>query len=40
MHELKHVGEREGIDKPTLDMDLVGSDAQPYDDKSDSEKSR
>ena len=38
MHELKHVGEREGIDKPTLDMDLVGSDAQPYDDKSDSEK--
>ncbi|MGA7238219.1 MAG: HigA family addiction module antitoxin [Bryobacteraceae bacterium] len=38
MHELKHVKEREGMERPTIDMDLVGSDAQPFEEKSDSEK--
>ncbi|HUS06895.1 MAG TPA: HigA family addiction module antitoxin [Bryobacteraceae bacterium] len=38
MHEMKHVKEREGMEQPTIDMNLVGSDAQPFEDKSDSEK--
>ena len=38
MHEIKHVGERDGMDTPTLDMDLVGTDAQPFEQKTESEK--
>ena len=38
MHEMKHVKEREGMEQPTIDTDLVGSDAQPFDEKTDSEK--
>jgi HTH-type transcriptional regulator/antitoxin HigA len=38
IHEMKHVKEREGMENPTIDTDLVGSDAQPFEEKNDSEK--
>jgi HTH-type transcriptional regulator/antitoxin HigA len=38
MHEMGHVKEHEGKDRPTIDTELVGSDAQPFDQKNDSEK--
>ena len=39
MHEMGHVKEQEGMEHPTIDTELVGSDAQPFEEKSDSEKS-
>jgi HTH-type transcriptional regulator/antitoxin HigA len=39
MHELAHVKNREGMDNPTLDTALVGSDAQAFEEKTDTEKS-
>jgi HTH-type transcriptional regulator/antitoxin HigA len=38
MHELGHVRAREGTDRPTIDMNLVGSDAQPFEEKNEAEK--
>jgi HTH-type transcriptional regulator/antitoxin HigA len=38
MHELKHVKAREGMDNPTIDTDLVGTDAQPFETKNESER--
>jgi HTH-type transcriptional regulator/antitoxin HigA len=38
MHEMDHLKNGEGKDTPTLDTQLVGSDAQPFDQKMDSEK--
>jgi HTH-type transcriptional regulator / antitoxin HigA len=38
MHEMAHLKNGEGKDKPTLDTQLVGSDAQPFDQKMDTEK--
>jgi len=38
MHELAHVKNRESMDNPTIDTALVGSDAQAFDEKTDSEK--
>lgn len=38
MHELGHVKAREGMESPTIDTDLVGTDAQPFEQKSESEK--
>ncbi len=38
MHEMAHLKNGEGKDNPTLDTQLVGSDAQPFDQKMDSEK--
>lgn len=38
MHELKHVKNRDGMDKPTLDVDLVGDNATPFDEKTENEK--
>jgi HTH-type transcriptional regulator/antitoxin HigA len=39
LHELKHVKAREGMDSPMLDTELVGTDAQPFEKKIESEKS-
>ncbi len=38
MHEMAHLKNGEGKDNPTLDTQLVGSDAQPFEQKMDSEK--
>jgi HTH-type transcriptional regulator/antitoxin HigA len=38
MHEMAHVKNRDGLEKPTLDTQLVGSDAQPFDQKPEAEK--
>lgn len=38
MHEIAHVKNKDGMESPTLDTDLVGVDAQPFDDKVDAEK--
>jgi HTH-type transcriptional regulator / antitoxin HigA len=38
MHEMAHVKNKDGMDSTTLDTDLVGVDAQPFEDKGDSEK--
>lgn len=38
MHEMAHVENGEGKENPTLDTQLVGSDAQPFDQKMDKEK--
>ena len=38
MHEMAHVKNRDGTEAPTLDTDLVGVDAQPFEDKGDAEK--
>ena len=37
-HEIGHLKNGEGKESPTLDTQLVGSDAQPFDQKMDSEK--
>ena len=38
MHEMAHVKNKDGMESPTLDTELVGVDAQPFEDKSDAEK--
>lgn len=38
VHELKHVKNRDGVEEPILDINLVGDDAQLFETKSDSEK--
>jgi HTH-type transcriptional regulator / antitoxin HigA len=38
MHEMAHVKNKDGMDSTTLDTDLVGVDAQPFEDKRDAEK--
>lgn len=38
MHEMAHVKNRDGMEEPTLDTELVGVDAQPFEDKADAEK--
>jgi len=38
MHEMAHVKNRDGMEAPTLDTELVGLDAQPFEDKGDAEK--
>lgn len=38
MHEMAHVKNKDGMDSTTLDTDLVGVDAQPFEDKGDTEK--
>ena len=38
MHEIAHLKNGEGKDSPTLDTQLVGSDAQPFEQKMDNEK--
>jgi HTH-type transcriptional regulator/antitoxin HigA len=38
MHEMCHLKNGEGKDEPTLDTQLVGSDAQPFEEKQASEK--
>jgi HTH-type transcriptional regulator / antitoxin HigA len=38
MHEMAHVKNKDGMDAPTLDTELVGVDAQPFEDKGDAEK--
>ena len=38
MHEMAHVKNRDGTDGPTLDTDLVGADAQPFEDKGGAER--
>jgi HTH-type transcriptional regulator/antitoxin HigA len=38
VHEIAHLKNGEGKERPTLDTQLVGSDAQPFDQKMDSEK--
>ena len=38
MHELKHVKNREGVDMPIIDTELVGDDATVFDDKPEIEK--
>jgi HTH-type transcriptional regulator/antitoxin HigA len=35
---MKHVKNRDGVEEPLLDIELVGDDARPFDTKSDSEK--
>jgi HTH-type transcriptional regulator/antitoxin HigA len=38
MHEMAHVKNKDGTEAPTLDTELVGVDAQPFEDKADAEK--
>lgn len=38
MHEIAHIKNKDGIEEPTLDTELVGADAQPFEDKADAEK--
>jgi len=38
MHEIAHLKNGEGKEQPTLDTELVGSDAQPFEQKMESEK--
>lgn len=38
MHEMAHVKNRDGTEAPTLDTELVGVDAQPFEDKGGAEK--
>jgi HTH-type transcriptional regulator/antitoxin HigA len=38
MHEMAHVKNKDGMDSTTLDTELVGVDAQPFEDKGDAEK--
>ena len=38
MHEMAHVKNKDGMESPTLDTELVGVDAQPFEDKGDAEK--
>ena len=38
MHEMYHVKNRDGVEETTLDTQLVGSDAQPFDQKPENEK--
>jgi HTH-type transcriptional regulator/antitoxin HigA len=38
MHEIAHVKNKDGMESPTLDTELVGVDAQPFEDKADEEK--
>jgi HTH-type transcriptional regulator/antitoxin HigA len=38
MHEMAHVKNKDGMESPTLDIELVGADAQPFEDKVDAEK--
>jgi HTH-type transcriptional regulator/antitoxin HigA len=38
LHEMAHVKNKDGMESPTLDTELVGVDAQPFEDKIDAEK--
>ena len=38
MHEMAHVKNKDGMESPILDTELVGVDAQPFEDKVDTEK--
>lgn len=38
MHEMAHVKNKDGMEEPTLDTELVGVDAQPFEDKAEAEK--
>lgn len=38
MHEIAHVKSKDGMESPTLDTELVGVDAQPFEDKAEAEK--
>jgi HTH-type transcriptional regulator/antitoxin HigA len=38
MHEMAHVKNKDGTESPILDTELVGVDAQPFEDKGDAEK--
>lgn len=38
MHEVAHIQKGEGKERPTLDTQLVGADAQPFEQKMESEK--
>jgi len=38
LHEMAHVKNKDGMEEPTLDTELVGVDAQPFEDKEETEK--